>query len=174
MNTFNKIFLVIFFFLNFTLINADEKYVYVDMNILINSSDAGKYISLQIEQMHKEKIEKLKKIEEELKIGETEVINQKNVISKEEFDKKISELRIKARDYQKQRNINAKSLSEKRTKATDNLLKLIQPILTEFASKNSISIIFQKKGIVIGKVEFDITNQILDILNKKHKKINLD
>ena len=144
------------------------------MNLLINTSDAGKYISLQIEQMHKKKIEKLKKIEEELKIGETEVINQKNVISKEEFDKKISELRIKARDYQKQRNINAKSLSEKRTKATDNLLKLIQPILTEFASKNSISIIFQKKVIVIGKVEFDITNQILDLLNKKHKKINLD
>ena len=96
------------------------------------------------------------------------------MISKEEFDKKISELRIKARDYQKQRNINAKSLSEKRTKATDNLLSIIQPILTEFANKNSIAIIFQKKSIVIGKVELDITNKILEILNKKHKKIDLN
>ena len=94
--------------------------------------------------------------------------------SKEEFEKRLSELRIKAKDYQKQRNDNAKILSQKRVKATDKLLSLIQPILTEFANKNSISIIFQKKGIVIGKTELDITNQILEILNNKYKKIDLD
>jgi outer membrane protein len=174
MNIFNKIFLVIFFFFNLTLLNANANYVYVDMDLLVNSSDAGKYISSEISKIHKKKIELLKKIEEELKKGETEVINQKNVISKEEFDKKLSELRIKAQDYQKQRNNNAKSLSQKRIKATDNLLNIIQPILTEFANVNSISIIFQKKGIVMGKTDLDITNQILDILNKKHKKIDLN
>ena len=173
MKIINKLVLIIFI-LNFNLLKANENYVYVDTNILVNSSDAGKSISLEIEKLHKKTIEKLKEIEKELKNGETEIINQKNVISKEEFDKRLTELRVKAKDYQKQRNDNAKILSQKRVKATDKLLSLIQPILTEFANKNSISIIFQKKGIVIGKPELDITNHILEILNNKYKKIDLD
>jgi len=174
MNIFNKIFLVIFFFFNVNLLNANEKYVYVDMNLLINSSDAGKYISTEIEKIHKKKIQEIKKTKETLKSDESIIINQKNVISKEEFDKKLSELRIKARDYEKQRINNSKSLSQKRIKASGDLLNLIQPILTEYADKNSIAIIFKKTSIVIGKVDLDITNQILEILNKKHKKIDLN
>jgi len=86
----------------------------------------------------------------------------------------LNELRNKAKSFQKQRNNNTKSISEKRIKATNKLLNLIEPILTEFANKNSISIIFQKKSIVIGKTESDITDQILKILNEKYKKIKLN
>ena len=146
----------------------------MDTNLLINTSDAGKYISSVIEKEHKKKIEKLKKIEQELQKDETEIINQKNVISKEEFEKRLSELRTKAKDYQKLRNENKNALSQKRVKATEQLLFIIQPILTEFAVNNSISLIIEKKSVVIGKTELDITNQILVILNKKHKKINLN
>ena len=174
MKIFNKIILIIFFFFNITLLNANEKYVYVDTSLLINASDAGKYISSVIEKEHKKKIEKLKKIEQELQKDETEIINQKNVISKEEFEKRLTELRTKAKDYQKLRNENKNTLSQKRIKATDQLLLIIQPILTEFASKNSISLIIEKKSVVIGKTELDITNRILEILNKKHKKISLN
>ena len=55
--------------------------------------------------------------------------------------------------------------------ATSELISLIQPILSEYANNNSISIIFQKKNIVIGKTELDITEDILKILNENHKKI---
>ncbi len=173
MKIINKL-ILIFFIFNFNLLKANENYVYVDTNILVNSSDAGKSISLEIEKLHKKTIEELKKVENELKEGESEIINQKNVISKEEFDKRLSELRVKAKDYQKQRNDNAKVLSQKRIKANEKLLSLIQPILTEYANANEIDIIFQKKSIVIGKTELDITNQILEILNKKHKKIDFN
>jgi len=165
---------LIFFFFKLTGLNAIEKYVYVNMDLLVNTSIAGKQISSELTKKHKKKLDELKKIENELKKGEVEIVSQKNVISKEEFDKKLSELRNKAKDYQEQRNNNAKSLSEKRIKATNNLLNLIQPILEDFAVKNSISIIFQKQSIVIGKTESDITSQILKILNDKHKKIKLN
>ena len=174
MKFFFRIILVIFFFFKLTLLNATEKYVYVDMDLLINNSIAGKYISTQLSKKHKKKLDELKKIEENLKKGENEIINQKNVISKEEFNKRLSDLRKKANDYQKQRSNSTKSLNEKRIKATNVLLNLIQPILANFANENSISIIFQKKGIVIGKTESDITKQILNILNEKHKEIVLD
>tara|TARA_B110000008_G_C16805245_1_gene498410 strand:+ start:322 stop:846 length:525 start_codon:yes stop_codon:yes gene_type:complete len=174
MNFFFRIIIFFLFFFKSTLLYASEKYVYVDMDFLVNSSEAGKQISSELSSIHKKKIDELKKIEDELKKGEAEIINQKNVISEEEFDKKLSELRKKANEYQKERNNSTKSISEKRIKATKELLSLIQPILTQFANDNSISIIIQKKAIVIGKSESDITNQILKILNTKHKKINLN
>ena len=174
MSFFFRIILILFFFFNLTLLNAAEKYVYVNMDLLVNSSVVGKQIYSDLTKMHRKKLDELKKIEDELKKGEIDIVNQKNVLSKEEFNKRLNELRNKAKSFQKQRNDNTKSISEKRIKATNKLLNLIEPILTEFANKNSISIIFQKKSIVIGKTESDITDQILKILNEKYKKIKLN
>ena len=166
----NLLFITIFF-LNFSLLKANELISYVDMELLMNSSEAGKSITSQLTTIHKKIMTELKKIEEELKKEESDLIKQKNVISNEEFEKKLSLLRNKASDYQKQRKKSNVSINEKRMNATSELVNLIQPILAEYANNNSISIIFQKKNIVIGKTELDITEDILKILNENHKKI---
>ena len=137
----------------------------------MNSSEAGKSITSQLTTIHKKIMTELKKIEEELKKEESDLIKQKNVISNEEFEKKLSLLRNKARDYQEQRKKSNDSINKKRMDATSDLVSLIQPILAEYANNNSISIIFQKKNIVIGKTELDITEDVLKILNENHKKI---
>jgi len=137
----------------------------------MNSSEAGKSITSQLTTIHKKIMTELKKIEEELKKEESDLIKQKNVIGNEEFEKKLSLLRNKARDYQEQRKKSNDSINKKRMDATSDLVSLIQPILAEYANNNSISIIFQKKNIVIGKTELDITEDVLKILNENHKKI---
>ena len=137
----------------------------------MNSSEAGKSITSQLTTIHKKIMTELKKIEEELKKEESDLIKQKNVIGNEEFEKKLSLLRNKARDYQEQRKKSNDSINKKRMDATSDLVSLIQPILAEYANNNSISIIFQKKNIIIGKTELDITEDVLKILNENHKKI---
>ena len=170
---YNLVFITIFF-LNFNLLKANELISYVDMDLLMQSSEAGKSISMQLTSIHKKTSTELKKIEEELKKEESELIKQKNVISNEEFEKKLSFLRNKASDYQKQRKKFNDSINKKRLDATSELISLIQPILAEYANNNSISIIFQKKNIIIGKTELDITEDILKILNENHKKIAIN
>ena len=170
---YNLVFIIIFF-LNFNLVKANELISYVDMDLLMNSSEAGKSISSELTLIHKETTTEHKKIEEELKKEEADLIKQKNVISNEEFEKKLSNLRNKASDYQKQRKKFNDSINKKRLDATSELISLIQPILAEYANNNSISIIFQKKNIIIGKTELDITEDILKILNEKHKKISIN
>ena len=144
------------------------------MDLLMNSSEAGKSISSQLTAIHKKTTSELKEIEEKLKKEELNLIKQKNVISNEEFEKKLSLLRNKASDYQKQRKKFNDSINKKRLDATSELISLIQPILAEYANNNSISIIFQKKNIIIGKTELDITEDILKILNENHKKIAIN
>ena len=166
----NLLFITIFF-LNFNSLKANELISYVDMDLLMNSSEAGKSITSQLTTIHKKIMTELKKIEEALKKEESNLIKQKNVINNEEFEKKLSLLRNKASDYQKQRKKSNVSINKKRMDATSDLVSLIQPILAEYANNYSISIIFQKKNIVIGKTELDITEDVLKILNENHKKI---
>ena len=81
---YNLLFITIFF-LNFNLLKANELISYVDMDLLMNSSEAGMSITTQLTAIHKKTMTELKKIEEELKKEESNLIKQKNVINNEEF-----------------------------------------------------------------------------------------
>tara|TARA_B100000242_G_scaffold277929_1_gene235095 strand:- start:35 stop:217 length:183 start_codon:yes stop_codon:yes gene_type:complete len=60
-------------------------------------------------------------------------------------------------------------LNTQKNKELENFLKLINPIVQEYMSKNSIDIIIHKKNIFMAKSENDITKDILEIVNIKIK-----
>jgi len=140
----------------------------------MNNSTAGKSITSQLENNHKKNILKFKNIEEELKKEEVNIISQKNDITKEEFEKKINDLRDKANKFRKERNDNINNLNNQRLEATSKMITLVRPILSEFSDENSISLIIDKKNIIIGKTILDITDDILKIVDEKIGKIQLD
>ena len=70
----------------------------------------------------------------------------------------------------KKKNNDLKNL---RDNAAKKILDILNLILSEYSAKNSISLIIDKKNIIIGKSELDVTNQIMDLLNKKIKKVEL-
>ena len=171
-----KSLLLVFFFIFFSNISLshEKTIVYIDLNKIMNNSIAGKSITSQLENNHKKNISKFKNIEEELKKEEAEIISQKNVITKEEFEKKIIDLRDKANKFRKERNDNINNLNNQRLEATSKMITLVRPILSEFSDKNSISLIIDKKNIIIGKTLLDITDDILKIVDEKIGKIELD
>jgi len=63
-------------------------------------------------------------------------------------------------------------LLKKIREATNKMVNEINKILTQYASNNSVSLIIQKKNIIIGKTELDITPQILKEFNSKVKSID--
>ena len=171
-----KSLLLLIFFIFFSKISLshEKSIVYIDLNKIMRNSIAGKSITLQLESKHKKNISKFKTIEEELKKEESEIISQKNVLTKEEFEKKIIDLRDKANKFRKERNNNINNLNNQRLEATAKMITLIRPILSEFSDKNSISLIIDKKNIIIGKTVLDITDDILKIIDEKIGKIQLD
>ena len=168
--------LLIIFFIFFSKISLshEKSIVYIDLNKIMNNSIAGKSITSQLENNHKKNISKFKNIEVELKKEEAEIISQKNVITKEEFEKKIIDLRDKANKFRKERNDNINNLNNQRLEATSKMITLVRPILSEFSDQNSISLIIDKKNIIIGKTLLDITDDILQIIDEKIGKIQLD
>ena len=166
--------LIFFIFFSKISLSHEKTIVYIDLNKIMNNSIAGKSITSQLENNHKKNILKFKNIEEELKKEEAEIISQKNVITKEEFEKKIIDLRDKANKFRKERNDNINNLNNQRLEATSKMITLVRPILSEFSDKNSISLIIDKKNIIIGKTLLDITDDILKIIDEKIGKIQLD
>ena len=137
-------------------------------------SKAGKSITVELEKLHKNNITTFKQKEEELKNKETLIVSQKNVLSNEEFEKKINSLREEANEYRIKRRDLINSLTKKRVDAQNKLIKTLNPILADYSKKNSISMIIQKKNIIIGKSELEITDDILEILDKSLKTIDLN
>ena len=140
----------------------------------MQESIAGKAIIAKIKKKRETSISQFKKKEKEIFEKEKKLISQKNILNEEEFKKKIQNLRSDISKYQKERNKASKDLVQIRIKASTNLIKKLAPILETYSKDNSIRIIVQKKHIVMGSKEDDITKDILNLVNQKIKSIKID
>ncbi len=140
----------------------------------MQNSIAGKSIIAQLKKTRETSISKFKKKEKEIFDKEKKLIAQKNVLNKDEFENKIKELRNEISNYQKDRNKTSNNIAKLRISASTKLISKLTPILEEYSKKNSIRIIIQKKHIVMGTKEDDITKDILELVNQKVKSIKLD
>ena len=169
---FFLIFILFFSIINF--VKAEINIAYIDMQYIMDNSLAGKSIKKQLEELHKKNLSDFKKKEESLKKKEKEVIAKKNILSDEEFQKEISKLRTNVKNYNLERNDRINSLTKKRIESMESIVKSLSPIIADFSKKNNISLIVDKKYIIVGKTELNVTKKILDILNSKIKKIVLN
>ena len=53
------------------------------------------------------------------------------------------------------------------------ILKILNPIITNYVEINNIDLVIEKKNILVGIKSLDITSNILEILNQKTKEKNL-
>ena len=170
MKKINLIFFILFL-ANFSY--ADEKVVYLDVNFLLTESEVGKYVNSNLKKIADENNKAFKSFEEELKTDEEKLLSQQNILKKEDYNKKLSELRNKFKSYQDKKNNKNKELNILRNNAGNIILKNINEIMTEYSKNKSISLVIQKQSIIIGKTELDVTNDILELLNKKITKLEL-
>jgi len=172
---FKKFFITNIFILIFLSSYAEEqKIVYLNVDKIMQQSIAGKSIKNQLEKLHSKNIEKFKKNDEILKNKEQKLIAQKNILSQEDFQKELKSLRTEIINFQKEQVKARDNINKLRIGATNKLISKLSPILEEYAKKNSISLILQKKNIVMGKKEIEITNEILEITNKEIKNIKIN
>ena len=171
-----KKFLVIniFFFIFVSSFAEEQKIVYLNLDKIMQQSIAGKSIKKQLENLYKENLEKFKKNDEILKSKEKKIITQKNILSKEDFQKELTSLRKEIINFQKEQVKARDEINKLRVGATNQLISKLSPILEEYAKENSISLILQKKNIVMGKKEIEITDEILSITNEKIKNIKIN
>ena len=167
------IFLFIFFLPIEKKLFANDIY-FIDYSKVMNESIAGKKAQNYLRNLLKNSNKKFNDTAKKLKEEENKIISQKNALSKEEYKKKADELRKKVFNLNKSRDKAIKEVASKRKKAGDEMLKNLNPILGKYMRENNISVVIDKKHVLMGDKKFEITSQIIEILNKEFKSINLN
>ena len=165
---------IILFFVTISNQSLKADTYYLDFKYILNESDAGKKANKTLKNQLDQGIKTLKEKEKKLQKEEKDIIQQKKLLSPEEYKKKITTLRTKVSSLQKERNSILESISKKRRNARNQLLGALNPIVKNFMAEKNIKIVLDKKSILLGDENLDITNDIMVLLNKKIKSINLN
>ena len=165
---------ILFFVIFFSSISyAIEKIVYVDMNFLINSSKAGISINKQMENLIKKNNQEYEKIEKKLLKEEEDILKKKNVLDPQKFNEEVANFKDKIKKFRTERRDQIENIKKKNINAKNELVKIVTKVLAEYSAKNEISLVLNKEGIILGKKDIDISEKILETLNKEVKNIKL-
>jgi Skp family chaperone for outer membrane proteins len=143
--------LVILFFFNVTTFAHGSNVVYIDMSYILSNSIKGKSILEELESKNKSNIKELESKEKILKDLEKNISNQRNILSKEEFEKKVNDLKAKVTIFRKDKDKLVQEFNDLKNNAIQNFMKNVEPLVSDYMEKNSINIVLAKKDVIIGK-----------------------
>ena len=152
---------------------ANDVY-FIDYSKVMNESNAGKKAQDTLKKLLSSSNKKFNETAKKLREEENKLISQKNVLDKEEYKKKAEALRKKVFNLNKERQDKIKNIALKRKKAGDEMLKNLNPILGKYMEENNITVVIDKKNVLMGNKKYEITSQIIEILNKELKSININ
>ena len=161
-------FLILIIFILFSHnVKADTKIVFIDIDYLMKNSNIGKTSLKKIENLNNKNINVLKENEKELKKEENLLLQKKDIISEEEFDKEVKVLRAKIKEFNTNKDNIVRDFNKFKSQELNNTLEKFNKKIQEFMSQNSIEIVLNKNNLYIGAVSSDITNDILIKINKE-------
>ena len=163
-----KIFTILIIYLTISSnVFAENKIAYLDLDFILSNTNIGKLTLEKLEKIEKKTNNELQIEGKKLKEEENKILASRAIITEEQLKKNISEFQIKIQKYTKDKSEQIKLLKKNRNTEIINLLNLINPIIKTYMDDNSISIVIDKKNIYIGDTTYDITKNLIEIINKK-------
>ena len=162
-----KYFFILIFYISFTSFSISaEKTVFLDIDFVLNNSNYGKSIYSKLDELNKKNFDNLVKMEKELEQKKKSIDVSKNISTKENLDQQISLFNQDVKNFRSEKSKILKNFELKKKKEIDNFLVKVNPIVQDYMKANSISIVLPKNQIFMGNVEMDITNDIMELVNK--------
>lgn len=154
--------------------NAYSESVYfIDYSKILNQSKAGSEAQTTLKKKYETENDRFLSIQKNLKKEEDDLISQKKVLSGEEYQRKVEELRKKVSNLQTEKQNSLNSIAKSRNEARQELVKILNPIIKTYMEQNNIRIVLDKQSIVLGDTGLEITDKIIEILNKEVKSIKI-
>jgi outer membrane protein len=145
---------------------AAEKFAYVDLSRLFSEYNktkeydkvlAGKESTYESER--EKKVEEVKKFQDKI-----------NLMSDKEKESKGTELETKIKTLQEFDRTKQTDLRKEFNEKKGEIIKDIEDAVKQFAEKEGYAYIFNEVGVVYRTKTVDITDKVLDSLNKNYKK----
>ena len=165
----NLIYVLIIFFSTISLGKSNENIAYIDLDNIIKNTKAGKSIINELKASKDSALKKFEKKEKALKKVEEDINKQKNVLSKEELKKKISDFRKEISSFRNDRDKLINDFNKKKIQEFEKFFQKITPIIGEYVEEKNIDFVLDKKNIFLANKNNDITSEIIKLIDKKIK-----
>ena len=164
---FLKLLKVLIFILFSSPASSQEKIVYLDLDFIFTNSIKGKNIQTELKNIDLKNINILKEKENELKIEENKILSQKNILSDEIYNEKVNNFKKKLDNFRLEKDKLVQGFDKTRKTKLNEFMLEINKIVEEYVEKKSIDLVLNKKHILMGKNNYNITNEILELLNNQ-------
>ena len=168
-----KFYLSIIFLTIFTNLYAGETY-FIDLSKVLNQSKAGAEFQNNLKKNIQNNSDNFKKTEDQIRRDEVDLISQKKLISNDEYEKKVKLLREKVAKLQNDKNKFFSDIAKSRDDAKKILIETLNPILKKYMEDNNIRVVLDKQSIILADAKLELTNIIIDLLNKNLSSIKLN
>ena len=146
----------------------------LDFKYILNESTAGKKAQNFLKDKLEKNLKSLKEKEKSIQNEEKKIIQQKKIISADDYKNKVTALRVKVSNLQKERNSLLENIAKQRNNARNELLKNLNPIIKEYMKEKNIRMVIDKKSLLLADENLNITDEIMSRLNTKLKSIKIN
>ena len=171
---FKTVILTVFVLLIFTQSKSAVKIAIIDTEVIMKESLAGKSLIKQLSKIDDSNKKYFLEYEKKLKLEKEKISSQINILSKEEYDKKILILNDDFKKYQNEVRDKLELTKSKRDKALKQILIELNVLLSNYSNENELTFIIDQKNIIIGRTDLNVTSEILKLIDLKLKKVSLN
>ena len=145
----------------------------VDMKKILSQSTAYQSIVEQFEDIRRKHRNTFTKQEDVIRDEESNLLKQKNILSKEVYADKVKQLNQKINELKSKQASDVKKFESDFEKSTNKIQGALVDVLSMIAGKKGLDLVLAKSQVLLVGKEIDITDQAIQELNKVLPKISL-
>ena len=144
------------------------KVAVIDVNRVLNESEAGKDAKKKMEARYEELKKKIDAKNDEAKKLKDELDKQKILLGKEKLKEREDALKTKVDELRQLTQESEKEMQGRQGEMTREILKVIETRLDKFIADEKIDLVLEKSaGVIHANPSLDITAKVLELVNKE-------
>ncbi len=166
---FLRIVIIFFFILIATSLKSEEKVTFLNLDAVLNKTKIGINIVNKLSDLKNSNLKQINVTKKMIRNKEQDLINKKNILSKEEFDSSLLALQKEIGKFNSENNKKQTEYENIKKEELDNFTKKITPLIEKYIIENSISLVVNQNNIFLGNKKYDITDDIISLIDNNLK-----
>ena len=144
------------------------KVAVIDVNKVLNESEAGKDAKKKMESRYEELKKKIDVKQDEAKKTKEELDKQKILLGKEKLKEREDALKGKIDELRQLTQESEKEMQSRQGEMTREILKTIEGRLDKYIADEKFDLVLEKSaGVIHASPSMDITAKVLELVNKE-------
>ncbi len=144
----------------------------IDIRRVVQGSLMGQKMTKEIQALQQKQLQKLQKLEGELKQLQKKYQEQAAILSQDALTELQQRIRQKAREIDRFREDAEAKIQDQVRMNLQKLESALRPIIAEYCAQKNIDIVLDTEVITFARTTVDITDDIIQLFNKKYSQGN--